>query len=129
MRSIVSAEFDGIDDAELAAGRVAGQGIQIYKRRIEGSRKHVDEDEPLAGIDSYDEAESLGADSVILGSYPISFAAPDRYDSPEFFYGRKPDVYDKNPRLVLVTDAESVAAVRRILRNAHGREIRDKIIR
>ena len=89
MRSIISAVFNEVDDAEFAAKRVSESGIKIYKRRIEGTRKYVDEDEPLKDIFSDKEAFSLGAGSVILGSFPSSFAFSKKIHAPDYVYSAK----------------------------------------
>jgi hypothetical protein len=125
LRSIISAVFNEVDDAEFAAKRVSESGIKIYKRRIEGTRKYVDEDEPLKDIFSDKEAFSLGAGSVILGSFPSSFAFSKKIHAPDYVYSAKTDIYNSSPRLIIETDSESANAVRRILRNSHGRHIKD----
>lgn len=125
MKSIISAVFDEIDDADLAAKRVSDLGIKIYKRRIEGAKKHVDKDDPLKGISSNQEAFSLGSGSVILGSFPNSFVFSEKIRAPEHVYNANTDVYNASPRLIIETDLESAGDVRKIFRNSHGRNIKN----
>lgn len=124
MRSIVSAVFTSVDEADMAAGRLVENGVRVYKRRVENKRKNVNEDEPLAGISTEREAFSLGSANVITGSFPISFAFPKAHSTQEYIYRKNPDAYDCCPRLVVETDTESVPAAKRIIRNSRGSDIR-----
>jgi len=85
MRTVISSAFNETDEAEIAAWKIASAGIKIYNRSIHERKKYFNE-AFLEDVSTNTEAYELGADNVVLGSYPNSFAFPNAFYSSDYMH-------------------------------------------